>query len=572
VRRRRAGAAAPLILLAVVAAVAALVVATLPPRRIALVPGNDGTVPGILHVHTSRSDGLSPPDVVSAAAARAGLRFVVFTDHGDGTRSPDAPAYRSGVLCLDGVEISTNGGHYVAIGLSAAPYPLGGDARDVVDDVRRLGGFGIAAHPDSPKPQLAWRDWSAPFDGIELLNPDTSWRILAAEPGWASKRRLAAALVHYPFRPAEVIASLIQPTHALEAWDHAARTRRVVALAGADAHAKLAWRSADPGDSGFALPVPAYEATFRAMSVHVQPARALTGDATLDAAALLDGIRAGHLYTSLDGLASPPAFAFSATNTAGEARAGDEIAASGPLLLHIRTNAPPAFTTVVHEGTNVISSVKDAPDLVVHASDRPAPYWVEILAPASSGLATWLRSNPIYVRSVERAAPPAAIARPAEAARPLFDGTSMAGWRVEHDAMSVAAAEVAGEPAGRELRFRFGLAGGAAAGQWVALVIETPDGLSPYARLALKIRAEAPMRVSVQVRDAAADRWQRSIYLDPSPADRVVAFDDVTPVGTTATPAPSLATVRAILFVVDTTNTKPGTSARLWIRRAALER
>ena len=116
----------------------------------------DGTIPGVIHVHTNRSDGLSGPDEIAAAAARAGLKFLVFTDHGDATRKPDPPQYRSGVLCLDGVEISTNGGHYVAIDMPASPYPLAGEARDVVEDVRRLGGFGIAAHPDSPKPELRW--------------------------------------------------------------------------------------------------------------------------------------------------------------------------------------------------------------------------------------------------------------------------------------------------------------------------------------------------------------------------------------------------------------------------------
>ena len=53
------------------------------------------------------TDGRSTPEVVAAAAARAGLKFIVITDHGDATRIPDAPVYRDGVLCLDAVEIST---------------------------------------------------------------------------------------------------------------------------------------------------------------------------------------------------------------------------------------------------------------------------------------------------------------------------------------------------------------------------------------------------------------------------------------------------------------------------------
>src|SRR5438034_9107495 len=179
---------------AVVAAVAVLVALTIPPRRLALAAPDDSTIPGTIHVHTNRSDGLSGPDEIAAAAARAGLKFLVFTDHGDGTRKPDPPQYRSGVLCLDGVEISTTGGHYVVLDMPASPYPLAGEPRDVVEDVRRLGGFGIVAHPDSPKLELAWRDWNAPFDGIELLNPDTAWRmwtIQANRPGeqWPARRR-----------------------------------------------------------------------------------------------------------------------------------------------------------------------------------------------------------------------------------------------------------------------------------------------------------------------------------------------------------------------------------------------
>src|SRR5262249_44589481 len=151
---------------AIAAAYVGFVALTLPRRHLTLSAWADRSVPGVLHVHTNRSDGLSSPDEVAAAAARAGLKFLVFTDHGDATRTPDPPQYRSGVLCLDGVEISTNEGHYVAIDMPASPYPLAGEARDVVEDVHRLGGFGIAAHPDSPRPQLQWRAWNAPFDGV----------------------------------------------------------------------------------------------------------------------------------------------------------------------------------------------------------------------------------------------------------------------------------------------------------------------------------------------------------------------------------------------------------------------
>ena len=120
------------------------------------------TIPGAYHIHTTRSDGHGDRAAVAAAAARAGLKFIILTDHGDGTRPPDPPAYIDGVLVLDGVEISTDAGHYVALDMPRAPYPLGGTADAVVEDVARLGGFGIAAHPDSPKPHAALDQHRAP--------------------------------------------------------------------------------------------------------------------------------------------------------------------------------------------------------------------------------------------------------------------------------------------------------------------------------------------------------------------------------------------------------------------------
>ena len=236
----------------------------------------DGTVSGILHIHSTRSDGRGTPDEVAAAAARAGISFIVFTDHGDATRTPDPPTYRSGVLCLDGVEISTAGGHYVVLDMPAAPYPLAGEPRDVVEDVRRLGGFGIAAHPDSPKPELRWSDWDAPVDGIEWINPDTSWRVRAVT-GWGPRFSLLEGLLHYPFRPVETLANLLTGFEDTMAhWTSLASGAPVVGVAGADAHAKIDFRNADPGDNRFTIPFPGYEASFRMLSVHVTAGAALS--------------------------------------------------------------------------------------------------------------------------------------------------------------------------------------------------------------------------------------------------------------------------------------------------------
>jgi len=574
-----------LVTAAFVAAVAVFVWFTAPPRRLALAATSDGTIPGIVHVHTNRSDGLSGPDEIAAAAARAGLRFVVFTDHGDGTRRPDPPQYRSGVLCLDGVEISTSGGHYVVIDMPASPYPLAGDPRDVVEDVRRMGGFGIAAHPDSPKAELRWRDWTAPVDGLELLNPDSAWRLWVEQARrsatrWPARRRLFATLVDYPFRPTEVIASLIQTSRASSDWEALTRRRRVVAIAGVDAHAKLPLSD----DERIALPVPGYDPAFRVLSVHVRTDRALTGSGAADAAVVIRAIRGGHLYTAVDGVATPPSFEFTATNDRGTVHEGDQLDVGGAVTLRVRSNAPPSFTATVWRGATVMSTDHHEQEFSVQAPAEPAVYWVEIRATGRDrawGAASavpplaWIRSNAIYVRGTEPPAPVAARP-PATVKVPIFDGRSAVGWRVEHDPSSLVAVEPTLIVGGADLRFRYGLAGGAPGGQVAALAYDTPRGVSDHDRLTVSIRAEHAMRVSVQLRGAEdqtqPSRWQRSIYVDPIQQERTVYFDDLMPMGDTRAAKPDLAAIRSILLVVDANNTKPGDSGRIWIRKAELQR
>ena len=571
-----------LVMAALAAAICVFAGLTLPPRRLPLAPSADGTVSGILHIHTTRSDGRGTPDEVAAAASRAGVSFIVFTDHGDATRTPDAPVYRSGVLCLDGVEISTTGGHYVALDMGAAPYPLAGEPRDVVEDVRRLGGFGIAAHPDSPKPELRWSDWDAPVDGVEWINPDTSWRVHAVT-GWRSRFRLLEGFLHYPIRPAETLARLLTGFEdTMDHWTALAARRPVVGLAGSDAHAKLELHNADPGDNRFSIPLPNYEASFRVLSVHVTPERPLSGlpgDAAADAALVMRAIRAGHLYVAIDGFASPPAFEFTAANRRGTAHQGDELGVGGPVSLHVRSNAPPGFTTIIWRGSEMLAS-EPRNELSIEAGEEPAVYRAEVRTNDPDRPRTWLLGNAVYVGAPQPVQAPPHV--PATLETALFDGRTDSGWHLETDPSSKAALDVGETLAGFELRYRYALARDSAAGsQWAALVWGTPIGHAPihvadFDRLTFTARADKPMRISVQLRTLETGRtlrrWQRSIFLDTFDQERTVYFNDLVPSAGTDPEKPVLDQVSQILFVVDTTNTKPGASGRFWIKSAAFQK
>jgi hypothetical protein len=184
-----------------------------------------------------------------------------------------------------------------------------------------------------------------------------------------------------------------------------------------------------------------------------------------------------------------------------------------------------------------------------------------------------LISNPIYVR--DAGAPTPLPARPAAVtSQVIFDGRSVAGWRVESDPTSLAAVDPAPSLGATELRFRFGLAGGSLVGQVAALALDRPLGVAASDRVTFTMRAEQPMRVSVQLRtgNRDSDRWARSVYVDSSDREHTVYFDDMMPVGQTRTFKPELTAIRSLLFVVDTTNTKPGASGRIWIKSAALKK
>lgn len=551
---------------------------SLPPRRTTLdAAWNDGSVRGVVHVHGRASDGRGTLDEIAAAGAAAGLRFVIVTDHGDATRRPETPSYRSGVLVIDAVEISTNGGHYVAIDLPMSPYPLGGEAADVVEDVRRLGGFGIAAHPDSPKRELRWTDWTLPIDGLELVNPDTSWRVHAFAGGTASRWLLLRSLLAYPVRRAEAISQLLTESPELRArWIGLARTRPVIAIAGNDAHAKLALRDTEPGDNRTSIPIPSYESSFESLTIHATPDHPLSGNAADDARAILDAIRAGHLYVAVEGWASPPAFEFSGSRGNLRVHPGERLDPGSPIALRVRSNAPGGFATRVWRNDAILTE-RNEPRFDVEIDGGAAVYTVEVRRPNSDGMPAWISSNPIYVRADAPSWPQSAREPdPIDmAGGTLFDGTTN-GWSYESDTSSLAVVDVAPLVTGARVRLRYGLSGGASVGQYAAAAVGTPQGVEQAEAVAFSVRGEGPMRISVQVRaetpGATPERWQKSVYVDATEQTRVVRFAEMKPVGTTQSAQPPKAAVRAIMFVVDTTHAKAGASGRLWLGNVRLAR
>jgi len=554
---------------ALVIGCAALVatVVMLPPRAISLEATSDIPEPvrGVVHVHTIRSDGSGTIDQVAEAAARAHLKFVVLTDHGDGTREPEPPSYRHGVLCIDAVEVTTFGGHLVVLGLtSPAPYPLGGEPRDVVEDVARLGAMSIAAHPVSEKPALRWNGWNAQPDGLEWLNADSEWRDERVGS-------LARAFVTYPWRRSETLATLLdRPTDALRTWDRLTQERRVVALAAHDAHANIGISLSRSDANRSSIALPGYEHIFRTFSIAL-PQLQLTGDATADAQAVVREIRGGHVYSSIDALAAPARLTFTASSGGRTAGPGDELPLGGSVSIRAQTTAPAGSRiTLLANGRPVKSSA--GPALTHEAPAERAAYRVEVRLPgvaSDESALPWLLSNPIYIGRFEAASP--TPWKPRDTLMQYSGGAPQPDrWGIEKNRESQGVLDFVKDPTpGTRLLLRYALSGSTAVAEhaWVGLGMLSGPGLARYDRLMFTGRADQPMRLWVQLWrpiPTGNQYWRRSVYLDPTDREIVVRFDDMLPVDE-ASATPPLSDVKSIMFVIDETNTPLGRGGKVWL-------
>jgi hypothetical protein len=552
----------------VAAALALAVIAALPPASQSTPAAPAGrTVRGAYHIHSDRSDGSGTLDVIAAAASRADLQFVIVTDHGDGTRVPDAPAYRHGVLVIDAVELNTTGGHYAALGLPATPYPLAGTPADVIDDVHRLGGFGIAAHPGSPRPSLSWQDWNADFDGLEWLNADSEWR----DELWGA---LGRTLVTYLFRGPETLASLLdRPGSVMVQWDAAGLQRRVVGLAGADAHARLGFRQrTDPDMTAVHVPLPGYEVSFRAFSNHVELERPLSGDATADAASVLDSIHAGRVFTVIDGLASPGDFTFVGVSGTTTAAMGRELPLDGPAaMVRAHIVAPPQTAMTLLRDGKPVRTVQSS-DLEADVTGQPGVYRIEATIAGGPGRPPipWIVSNPIYVGISHSVPVPATMSIP-----DYQQVTAVALERVEVEMGQgcVSVAAVGQGSAAPEINWRYALAPGPASGQFAALRIPV-SGLGEFTWVRARVVADRPIRAWMQLRAPVGnvERWGSTFYADSEERLIELPLNDFAPIGPLPSARAPLDKVDSILFVVDTLNTFPGKGGTLRVLSVELAR
>ncbi len=144
---------------------------------------------GAVHIHSTYSDGSENIETIAKIAKKAGLDWIVITDHNtmDGYLD-NKEGWYDGVAVLIGEEISPDlSDHYLGLGINSF-ISEHTTPEEYINEVKKQGGIGFIAHPDesktrkNPHEPLRWTNWDIKgFDGIELWNYLSDWTDNMAE-------------------------------------------------------------------------------------------------------------------------------------------------------------------------------------------------------------------------------------------------------------------------------------------------------------------------------------------------------------------------------------------------------
>jgi hypothetical protein len=314
---------------------------------------------GVVHVHSflgGHSSGTFS-DIISAAQANH-LQFVIMTEHTEkdfDTAAMTLQGMHGGVLFINGNEVSAENG----------------------DRLLKLpGDTSIVAYPEE------FKNWDAVrINGVEVYNVFTNARrinpvVAFFDVLWSKRSYPELMFALYLQRPEE----------SLKKWDQALARARLTATAGNDAHANIGVSLKDSaGKTLLGIQLDPYATSFRLVRLHVL----IEQGKTLDAASLMDAVRAGHCFIGFDFLGDASGFVFEA----GGKIQGDEVPLQADTRLRVRSPVPGRIVILKDGAILVDESGIASKEIAVTERGvyRAEVYVLGLTAP-------WIISNPIYVR------------------------------------------------------------------------------------------------------------------------------------------------------------------------------
>jgi len=332
---------------------------------------------GAIHLHSTFSDGRQPVEEIVAEAQRAGLDYIVVSDHNsDGTARIGLTGRHGGLLVLAAPEVGGRGyPPFLAIGLTDRDALVGMPSADALEAAAAQGAANVIAHPHAahiallPRKPVDWEHWDThAFRGMEI------WSYMHDVCHNAVPWRLPLVFTWHRL----LVAGPRPETLAL--WDRLCLTRRVAAFGSLDNHAtrKMVIREMYP-----------HRDLFQTIRTHVV-CPPLPDDAAAAMAALTDALLDGCSFIAMDAWASAAGFRF---RTEGAASLGlGQEAPWQPGLRLVVESPREADLTVICNGEPI--ERQRACRRLELCAERPGVYRIE----GCLGRRPWVFTNPIYLR------------------------------------------------------------------------------------------------------------------------------------------------------------------------------
>lgn len=348
---------------------------------------------GNVHIHTPYSDGELYHADIAAAASRAGLDFVITTDHNvrvGGVEGYYGREAEERVLLLSGEEVhdtrrAPQANHLLVYGAEQEMASHATSPQELLDSVDNAGGFCYLAHPlertpaYTGEPDLSWVDWNiSGYQGLELWNYMSEFKSLVT--GFGSSLR-------YAVQPHKGISGPFPET--LELWDRLLKEdQRVRIIGGADAHGQT-YRKGPLKRTLFP-----YEYLFRCVNTHLVSQHALQGILEHDKRVIYGALKAGHSFVGYDLPAPTRGFRFTAQGMQSKAIMGDWIKLGHGVTLQAVVPRI-ADTRLVFNGEVIRREVESTH--MTHIATERGAYRVEVYIQFEGKKRGWIFSNPIFV-------------------------------------------------------------------------------------------------------------------------------------------------------------------------------
>lgn len=348
---------------------------------------------GVIHVHSSLGGHSSGNFLEIIEAARQNkLHFVVMTEHASAlvdTSALTLNGVHAGVLFINGNEISTASHDRLLLlpgnAEASTAHTIG--IREALARQKAQGSLSFMTYPHE------FRSWEVTdYDGMEVYNLYTNTKKInyfVTFFDWLWSYRSYADLMFARFYE--------RPDGELKKWDELmlAGNRRLVAIAGSDAHSNVGFGLADlTGRQLLGFHLDPYERIFSIVRTHVL----LEKEKPLTRENLLAAISSGHCYIAFDLFTDASGFNFTAENNQGLKIMGDEIELLDGVRLQVQT--PVTSRVKLFKDGQVIRDEDKAPRYEFPINERGV-YRVELYLSQLGSLVQdkpWIISNPIYVR------------------------------------------------------------------------------------------------------------------------------------------------------------------------------